>query len=169
MATSTDLNHFRTTLIDDITDAVQNSDSGGIREEKFTQLALEYLEDASETEGAVPCREIRENSVGNRVHKINGYAISEGYETIDLFISIFKGSSAMGRIYSDELKGAASLSLRFMTNLLSNKLDGIEETAPVYDFTRTIRKIAKDIIRVNIYIISDLLIPYESPAQTVNR
>ena len=46
MATSTDLNHFRTTLIDDITDAVQNSDSGGIREEKFTQLALEYLEDA---------------------------------------------------------------------------------------------------------------------------
>ena len=71
----------------------------------------------------------------------------------------------MGRIYSDELKGAASLSLRFMTNLLSNKLDGIEETAPVYDFTRTIRKIAKDIIRVNIYIISDLLIPYESPAQ----
>lgn len=166
MAANIDLNHFRNTLINEITDAVQNSDLGGIREEKFAELALEYLEEASETEGAVPCREIRENSIGNRVHKINGYAISEGHETVDLFITVFKGSTAIGRIYADELKGAVSLSTRFFSNVLNNKMEGIEETAPVFDFVRTIRKIAKEIVRANIYILSDALIPYDPPGQT---
>jgi hypothetical protein len=161
-----ELTHFRTELIQDLTDAVIADDAGGIREEKFTSTVLEYLEDAGETEGAVPCREIRENSIGNRIHKINGYAVSEGYETIDLFITIFKGVSKVTRIYSDELKSAVSLSTRFLLNILVNKMEGIEDTAPVFDFVNTVRKIASDIVRVNIYILSDVLVPFEPPAQT---
>src|ERR1700712_4249086 len=131
---NSELLSFRTVMLQDMSDAIHADDAGGIREEKFTEIALDYLDEASETEGAVPCREIRENSIGNRVHKINAYAISEGHETIDLFITVFKGSTELGRIYADELKGAASLCTRFISNVLSNKLDGIEETAPVFDF-----------------------------------
>ncbi len=160
-----ELTNFRTELIHDLTDAVIADDAGGIKEEKFTSTVLEYLEDAGETEGAVPCREIRENSIGNRIHKINGYAVSESHETIDLFITIFKGVSKVTRIYSDELKSAVSLSTRFLLNCLGNKMEGIEDTAPVFDFVNTIRKIASDIVRVNIYILSDVLVPFEPPVQ----
>ena len=150
-------------ILQDIADAIQADSTGGIREEKFVQLVLEYLDEAGETEGAVPCREIRENSIGNRIHKINGYALSEGYETVDLFIAAFKGITNIGRLYSEELKTAVNLSTRFLQNSLSNKMEGIEETAPVFDFVNTIRKISKDIVRVNIYILSDMLIPLNPP------
>lgn len=158
-----ELIRYRTEILEDISDAVKTDDAGGIKEEKFTQLVLEYLEEAGETEGAVPCREIRENSIGNRIHKINGYAISENHETIDLFITAFKGFDDIFRIYSDELKTTARLCFRFFQNLMTGKMEGIEETAPVFDFVRTISSFREEIVRVNIYILSDMLIPLNPP------
>lgn len=157
------LSLFRTQTLEDLTDAILAEQTGGIREEKFTEIALEYLEEAGDTEGAVPCREIRENSIGKRIHKISGYAISEGYETIDLFITIFKGDQQLSRIYADELKAAFSLATRFWQDLLANRLKDIEETAPIHDFVCTINKIRQEIVRVNIYVLSDMLVPLSSP------
>lgn len=161
-----ELARFRTELLQDIADTIKMDNAGGIREEKFTEIVLEYLEEAGETEGAIPCREIRENSIGNRIHKINGYALSEGYETVDIFITIFKGNIDIGRIYSEELRAAVNLSTRFLQNILTGKMEGIEETAPVFDFVNTVNKIFKDIVRVNIYILSDMLIPVNLPEQS---
>ena len=166
MPENIELVRFRTELINDIIDFIRHEEDGGIREEKFTELALEYLEEAGETEGARSCREIKENSIGNRLHKINGYAISEGYETIDLFITVYKGTTNLVRLYADDIKSAVNLSTRFLYNILGGKIEGIEETAPVFDFVNTINKIAKDLVRVNIYILSDVLIPYDPPKQT---
>lgn len=161
-----ELARFRTELLEDIADTIQTDNAGGIREEKFTEIVLEYLEEAGETEGAVPCREIRENSIGNRIHKINGYALSEGYETVDIFITAFKGNSDIGRLYSEELRTAVNLSTRFLQNTLTGKMEGIEETAPVFDFVNTVNKIFKNIVRINIYILSDMLIPVNPPEQS---
>jgi hypothetical protein len=158
-----ELTHFRTTIITDVTDAIDIDPAGGIREEKFTEIAFDYLEEAGETEGAVLCREIRENNIGKRIHKINGYALSEGNETVDLFITVFKGSEAIGRLYSDELKMAISLSTRFLQNLLTGKLGAIEETAPAFDLINTIQAVLNQIVRVNIYVLSDMLIPLSVP------
>lgn len=158
-----ELTHFRSTIINDVTDAIDIDPAGGIREEKFTEIAFDYLEEAGETEGAVLCREIRENSIGKRIHKINGYALSEGNETVDLFITVFKGSDDIGRLYSDELKMAISLSTRFLQNLLAGKLGGIEETAPAFDLIHTIQAVLSQIVRVNIYVLSDMLIPVSAP------
>ncbi|WP_294674205.1 AIPR family protein, partial [uncultured Fluviicola sp.] len=162
-ATNTEINRFRTELLQDISDLIESDKTGGIREEKFTEVILEYMEEAGETEAAIPCREIRENSIGNRVHKINGYALSEGYETVDLFITIFKGTSELGRLYADDIRAGINLSTRFLQNILTGKMEGIEETAPVFDFVQTMHQISKDIVRVNIYVLSDMLIPTEVP------
>lgn len=164
--TSSELNHFRSTLLQDITDEIASDKSGGIREEKFTATMLNYLDEAGETEGAFPCREIRENSIGNRIHKINGYAFSEGYETIDLFIAVFKGGVDIGRLYAEDIKAAMNQATRFLQNVLSGKMEGIEETAPVFDFVRTFRDVYTDIVRVNIYLLSDMLVPAEPPEQS---
>lgn len=157
---------FRNELLDEITEVIQNEDFGGIKEQKFTEAAMEYLEEAGETEGIVPCREIRENKIGNRIHKINGYAISGNHETIDLFIAIFNGYDDLGRIYSDDLKTTSSLATRFLHNLMNGALDGIEETAPVNDLLKTVKKIRNEIVRFNIFILSDMHIPVPPPTQT---
>lgn len=157
---------FRAELLDEITDAIQNEESGGIKELKFTELAMEYLEEAGETEGIVPCREIRENRIGNRIHKINGYAISGNHETIDLFITLFKGYDDIGRIYTDEFKTTINLATRFLNNLMNGALEGIEPTAPVNDLLKTVKKIRSEIVRFNIFILSDMNIPADAPSQT---
>lgn len=155
---------FRTELLDEITEAVHNEDSGGIKEQKFTESAMEYLEEAGETAGTVPCREIRENKIGNRIHKINGYAVS--HNTVDLFITIFKGSDDAGRIYADEFKTTINLATRFVHNLLNGGFEGIADTAPVGDLVRTVKEICNKIKRFNIFILSDMLIHSDQPAQT---
>lgn len=160
----TQTERFRTELLHELSDAVITGSAGGIREEKFTEIALDLLEEAGETEGARTCREIRENRIGNRIHKINGYAISEGYETIDLFITVFGGGTELGRLYVDDLRTAISLSTRFLQSLLSGKITGVEDTAPVSDFLRTIKAYGNQVVRVNIYVLSDLAIPLDPPA-----
>lgn len=161
MSYNLELTRFRTELLQDIIDDIRSEDTGGIKEEKFTEVALEYLEEVGETEGARPCREIRENKIGKRLHKISGYAVSEGFETIDVFITNFKGVTDLTRIYSDELKSSINLSGRFVKTLLDGKIGEIEETAPVFDFIQTINSIKENIVRINIYIISDVIIPVE--------
>jgi hypothetical protein len=160
----TETERFRTEILHELSDAVITGSAGGIREEKFTEMALDLLEEAGETEGARPCREIKENRIGNRIHKINGYAISEGFETIDLFITVFGGGTEQGRLYADDLRTATSLSTRFLQSLLSGKITGVEDTAPVSDFLRTIKVYANQVVRANIYVLSDLTIPLDPPA-----
>lgn len=156
---------FRSELLDEITEAVQKEDSGGIKEQKFTESAMEYLEEAGETEGIVPCREIRESKIGNRIHKINGYAVSGNHETVDLFITIFNGYDNLGRVYSDEFRITSNLATRFLHNLVNGALDGIEDTAPVNDLLKTIKKIQNEVVRFNIFILSDMHIPASPPSQ----
>lgn len=158
-----ELIRFRTELLQEVIDSIRTEETGGIREEKFTEFALEYLEEAGETEGALPCREIKENSIGNRIHKINAYALSEGYETIDLFITVFNGATDLSRLYADELKVAVNLATRFLRNVFTGKVGVTEETSPVFDFVQTIRKVRQDVVRVNISILSDVLIPFNPP------
>lgn len=82
-------------------DSVQLSEEeGGIREQIFTELALSLLCEAGETENSQVCYDEKLNKSGAVLHKINGYALSENYETLDLFITIFKNSSNLTTIYS---------------------------------------------------------------------
>ena len=66
-------------------------EEGGMQEQIFTQIAIDYLADAGETENARICFDRKEDKLGRTMHKLNGYALSENYETLDLFITVFKG------------------------------------------------------------------------------
>ena len=66
-------------------------------EQIFTQTAVDLLADAGETENVRVAYD--ESSLGRKnQHKINAYSISENYETIDLFITIYKGTDEITRI-----------------------------------------------------------------------
>ena len=140
-----------------------------MKEEIFTELAINFLVEAQETENARECREIREDSIGRRLHKINGYALSENYETLDLFITIFRGTDEIPRIPTDEFKASLSQATRFLKNALNKYLDEIEETAPIFDFAKTIGAIEKELVRVNVYVLSDGTIATDTPADSALR
>ena len=63
------------------------SEEGDTQEQAFTRIAAEMLSEAGEVEGVTVAYD--EKEIGKKgQHKINGYAIADDYETLDLFISI---------------------------------------------------------------------------------
>ena len=64
------------------------SEEGDTQEQAFTRIAAEMLSEAGEVEGVTIAYD--EKEIGRKgQHKINGYALSDDYETLDLFISIY--------------------------------------------------------------------------------
>lgn len=155
MTQSIDLISFRNEILYEVNALANSGEDGGITEEKFTELIIDILTTAQQTENARECREIREDSIGRRLHKINGYALSENYETLDLFVCLFNGGKEIPKFHSEDVKAVVSQSTRFLKSSLNGYLDEIEETAPIFDFAKTIKNIQTELVRANIFIISD--------------
>ncbi|MFY9310088.1 MAG: AIPR family protein [Bacteroidia bacterium] len=158
-----ELNKFYNNLRQDVLAAVNVEEDGGIQEEKFTEIVISYLEEAGETENARECRDIKEDKIGRKVHKVNGYALSENYENLDLFITIFKGTDTPEKIYKDEITAAVNQCTKFLKNGLNHYFEEIEETSPIFDLAKTLGEIEKELVRVNIYIVSDGIAIFDSP------
>jgi len=74
---------FYKELFQEIKSTQASEEYGGIQEQIFTQLAIDLLADAGETENARICFDRKEDTLGRTMHKLNGYAISENYETLE--------------------------------------------------------------------------------------
>src|SRR4051794_40017783 len=92
-----ELQKFYQALTLEIKSQQLSEEDGGNLEQFFTQWAVDLLADGGETENVRVAYD--EKALGTRnQHKINGYSISDNYETIDVFITIFKGTDELVRI-----------------------------------------------------------------------
>lgn len=132
-----------------------DAEIGSTQEESFTDLMTEMLVDAGETANVMVCTEIREDKTGRRLHKINGYALAENYETIDLFIVVYKDAELVTTTTKDEIVTVANLSEKFLTASLKGRLSDMEESSPAFDLVNILDAYCKDIIRVNIFILTN--------------
>src|SRR5659263_458589 len=107
-----EIQKFYTAMMQDIS-AIQTTDEeGAISEQIFTQQAVDLLAAAGESENIVV--KYDEKALGTpKQHKINAYAISENYETVDLFITIFNGTDEVLKISSADIETASKRILNF--------------------------------------------------------
>lgn len=131
------------------------NERGASPEESFTGLMTEMLTDAGETANLTICTDIREDKLGRRQHKINAFALSENYETIDLFISIYQETDHIETIHSSDITTNSNLVKKFLINASKGKLNEMEESSPVFDLVRLLHQFHQQIIRANIFIISN--------------
>ena len=72
-------------------------------------------------------------------HKINGYAISENYETLDLFITIFNGTdniqAVAKRMQIEHLNGLIKFSKMLFIKIIFRR---IEDSSEIFDLAHTI-------------------------------
>ena len=98
-----ELNKFYSSLMQDISAAQSTDDEGAISEQVFTQYAVDLLAAAGESENVVV--KYDEKGLGTpKQHKINAYAISENYETVDLFITLFNGTDEISKISNADIE-----------------------------------------------------------------
>jgi hypothetical protein len=164
-----ELSRYYQDLLQEVKTIQISVEEGGALEQIFTQTAVDLLAGAGETENVMLAYD--ESSLGRKnQHKINAYSISENYETIDLFITIYKGTDEITRIGKEEIDTAAKRILNFFTKGISkNYVNEIEESSMIFDLANTLNasdELREFLVRVNAIILTDGIYPGEIPNQT---
>ena len=147
---------FHTDLRQRINATTETSELGGFAEEIFTGILLDdYLPVRGDTENARECRDVKENAAGQKMHKINGYALSESYENLDLFVTIYSGFDEPRRIGREEVTTAFNGCRKFLNNAFKGYWQDMDESAPAYDFAREVCHNRNEIVRANLFLLTD--------------
>jgi hypothetical protein len=176
-----ELNKFYSSLMQDISATQSTDDEGAISEQVFTQYAVDLLASAGESENVVV--KYDEKGLGTpKQHKINAYAISENYETVDLFITLFNGTDEISKISNADIDTASKRILNFFRKAIysienekssyfkNEYIDEIEESSEIFQFAYTLAKsqdIKENLVRVNAFIITNGSYKGDFPANTV--
>ena len=158
-----ELAQFIQELYHEINSLVYSYEEGTSKEDKFTEHIMEILSEAGETEGIRLCHYVKENKWENIQTKINGYAIEEGLETLDIFITSFKDTDQLYRVNKPDFDNLLKWSTSFVNLALKGYLDDIEPSSEAYGLAKLIGKYKKDLIRINIFFLSNGNIPHDPP------
>lgn len=175
-----ELNKFYSSLMQDIAATQSTDDEGAISEQVFTQYAVDLLASVGESENVVVRYD--EKGLGTpKQHKINAYAISENYETVDLFITIYSGTDEIAKISGQEIETAAKRILNFFRKAIyslgdekvkyfkGEYVDEIEESSEIFQFAYTLAKsqdIKENLVRVNAFVLTNGSYKGDFPANT---
>lgn len=140
-----------------------SDDEGASKEDKFTEHIMETLAEAGETEGIRLCPFTKENRFENIDLKINGYAIEDGFESLDLFIAHYVDTNEIYSLRKPDFDGLLKWITKFLNAALKGHLDDIEPSTEAYGLASEIKKHRDDFIRVNIFLISNGNIPFDAP------
>ena len=176
-----ELNKFYSSLMQDISAAQSTDEEGAISEQIFTQYAVDLLAAAGESENVVV--KYDEKGLGTpKQHKINAYAISENYETVDLFITLFDGTDEISKISNADIETSSKRILNFFRKAIysienekssyfkNEYVDEIEESSEIFQFAYTLAKsqdIKENLVRVNAFIITNGSYKGDFPANTL--
>lgn len=154
-------------LYHEINSLVYSDEEGASKEDKFTEFVMETLSEAGETEGIRLCPYAKENKWENIQTKINGYAIEEGLETIDIFITSFKDTDQLYRVSKPDFDNLIKWATSFVNMALKGYLDDIEPSSEAYGLANLMMKYKQDLIRINIFILSNGNMPHDPPKNYV--
>jgi hypothetical protein len=162
-----ELQKFYQVLKLDIKTQQLSEEDGGNLEQLFTQWAVDLLADGGETENVRVAYDEKALGTKNQ-HKINAYSISDNYETIDIFITIFKSTEEPVRITKDEIDTASKrIANFFRKGIYKDYVNDIEESSPIFDFAYALsntQELKDNLVRVNAIILTDGLYPGNIPA-----
>ena len=139
---------------------------GEFQEQSFTRICLDMLTQANETDNAVVAYDEKAFGTKNQ-HKINGYAVSETYDTIDLFISIYEPSEYIVNLDKQSVDRACTRITNFFLKAYSNHYENeLAETSSIFEFSHQLASstiIRKNLIRVNAFILTNARYKGEIP------
>lgn len=165
MSENFERNQFAKELNSEVLALAAAEEDGASKEEKFTEYCLDILSEAGETEGPRICSYIKENRHENVEMKLNAFAISDGFESVDLFVSFYRDSSEVYALKKPEFDGLMNAAKRFVNAALKKHLDGLEQSSTVYRFLEELKSNRSDIIRVNIFLLSNGVIGFDVPVK----
>jgi len=165
--TDFELEQYVQEVFHEVNSMAYSDDDGASKEDKFTEYILESLAEAGETEGIRVCSFTKENRFENIDIKINGYAIEDGYENLDLFITHYLDTNQIYSLRKPDFDGLIKWSTKFLNSALKGHLEDIEPSTEAFGLATIIKKFRDDLIRVNIFLISNGNMPFDAPKESI--
>lgn len=162
-----ELQRFYQELVPDLMSRQISEEEGANLEQLFTQWAVDLMANGGETENVRVAYD--EHGLGTRnQHKINAYSIADNYETIDVFITIYKGTEEPGKLMKEEVDTASKrISNFFKKGVYKEYVNEIEESSPIFDFAFALSNsedLKENLVRVNAIILTNALYTGNTPA-----
>ncbi|GHT39854.1 hypothetical protein AGMMS49965_07100 [Bacteroidia bacterium] len=135
----TDIDKYYQSFMQDVISSQLSSEEGDTQEQTFTRKVLDLLSVNNEVADASVAYD--EKALGTRnQHKINGYAIDEDCETINLFISVFINSpNEKQTTPTSEIERAVTRITNFFRKAIYNDYaNEIEESSEIFQFAHSV-------------------------------
>lgn len=166
MIENKELNKFYKEIQEEIKSSLISKEDGASPEQLFTEYALAILAENGETENYRVSYDEKISKRGTE-HKVNGYALYENYETLDLFISIYNPSDDIQTIPKpDAYKALDRLTKFFRNTIYKDYVNEIEESSEIFDLAQTltnVKEVNEYLTRVNIFLITNGEVKSEIP------
>ena len=153
-----EIGKYYQSLMQDVVAMQAGNEEGDTQEQTFTRIAVDILAEAGKTENAAIAYD--EKALGTRnQRKINAYAVSENYETVDLFISIFDFSEVIPAIAKAEIDRATTRITNFFKKTIEKDyVNEVAESSPIFEFANTLanyQELKENLVRVNAIILTN--------------
>tara|TARA_R110000868_G_scaffold70819_3_gene207989 strand:+ start:31584 stop:33362 length:1779 start_codon:yes stop_codon:yes gene_type:complete len=97
-----------------------------------------------------------ERKIDRSLVKLNGYAVSDEADQVDLFVTLYGGADAVKMIPDSEVVRAAEQCLKFLGQSADGKIVSlIDPSDEAYEFSHTIKECYSELDQVRVYILTD--------------
>lgn len=153
-----ELQKFYIDIQEEINSTLITEEEGTNPEQVFTELALNFLQEAGETENYRVCFDEKISKRGVE-HKLNGYSLYENYETLDLYVTIYNGDSSIQSVAKGDADKTIDRAVKFFRNAIyKDYVNEIEESSEIFDLAQTLAnvpEVKEYLTRVNIFLITN--------------
>lgn len=123
------------------------------KENVFTEIVLEHLADLGVVEGA-ECVYF-EGKAGRGSGKLNGYAVSEDLDAIDLFVSVFINAAEPVRVPTEEVRKAVEQAVRYFDAAVKGLHKSLQPGSEAFGMTRRLNELGPKTERVRVFVLTD--------------
>lgn len=126
-------------------------ESGHFREDKFTEVMIEYLAQANEVDEGEVCYH-KNNARGE---KLNGFSLSGDGECVDLFVSRYRGTVPPESVPNSDINTHFRWLRRFFETALNGGYRSMEESSPVFDVAQQIHAQREELTKARFFLLTD--------------
>lgn len=152
MGKSQTLNEFYTNFREEVLCASDTETSGWNTDDFLTAVMLEYLEDAGEVTDPIICP-FRGYGL-----QMNAYAISEDYESVDIFVSVYSDAEQPRSVSQTDISAAIHRAIELYHRAINDLYTAFQKDNDTYEFAITLHKQKNTIKNVRICAITNGLV-----------
>ena len=146
-----ELNQFAEEFRQEVLSQCDGEDLSHFREDKFTEVMIDYLKQANEVDDGEVCYHKHDS----RGEKLNGFSLSGDGECLDLFVCHFSGAVPPENIPNAEVKTQFKRLRRFLEAALDAPSRGFEDSSPVFDVAQQIHVQREELTKARLFFLTD--------------